>query len=147
MELQNRIETDLTAAMKSGQSDKVAVLRLVKNAFKNEQIKLGHELSQDEATAVLRREAKQRQQSIEAYRQGDRPDLEAAEQGELKLINEYLPAALDEAALASLVKKAVADLGVTDKAEMGRVIGEVMKQSQGGADGAVVARLVQQELS
>lgn len=138
------IDSDLATAMKAGQTDKVGVLRLIKTSFKNEEIKLGHPLSGDEALKVLQREAKQRRDSITAYTDGGRQDLAASEQAELDIINTYLPKQLDETELKTLVDEAVSAAG--DSPQMGAVIAAVMAKSAGAADGATVARLVRERL-
>ncbi len=147
MNLAEQINQDLISAMKDGQSERVAVLRLLKNALKNEEIKVGHELSIDESIAVLKREAKQRRQSIEAFESGGRDDLVANEKAELAAIEAYLPKQMDESELKDLVKQVITELGVTDKTGTGRVIAEVMKRSGGAADGGMVAGLVQRSLA
>jgi uncharacterized protein YqeY len=147
MALVSQIDQDLTTSMKEGMADRTAVLRLLKSSLKNEQIKLGHELSEEEALKVVQREAKQRKDSIAQYQQGGRNDLVDAEQGELTLIEAYLPAQMSEEELSQLVNKVIADTNATGVAQMGVVIGAVLKQAAGQADGAAVSRLVRQKLS
>jgi uncharacterized protein len=147
MPLADQITQDLTAAMKDQQAERTGVLRLIKNSLKNEQIKLGHELSEDEAAKVLVREAKQRRDSIAAYTQGGRADLAQHEQAELDVIEEYLPDQMDEAELAKLVDRVMTEVGATEQAQMGMIIGKVMAEAGGTADGAAVARLVKERLS
>lgn len=147
MSLLNKIDQDLTQAMRDQQADKVAVLRMVKAAITNEQIKLGHNLSEDEVTTVVKREAKQRRDSIEQYQQGGRDDLAEKESSELEIIKEYLPEQLSEADLKALVDQIVTDAGASSLAEMGVVIGAVIKQVGGRADGSEVARLVKERLT
>jgi uncharacterized protein len=147
MTILERIESDLSTAMKEGHSADVAVLRLLKNSLKNEQIKLGHELSDDETLKVLQREAKQRRDSIEAYRQANRADMAEAEEGELAVISNYLPEQMEEAELAGIVESVIAETGATGKSQMGQVIGLVMKRVAGRADGAAVSNLVARRLN
>lgn len=147
MPLLNKIDQDLTQAMRDQQADKVAVLRMVKAAITNEQIKLGHDLSEDEVTTVVKREAKQRRDSIEQYQQGGRDDLAEKESSELEIIKGYLPEQLSEADLKVLVDQVVTDTGASSLAEMGVVIGAVIKQVSGRADGSEVSRLVKERLT
>ncbi len=140
-----QIDTDLTTAMKAGESDRVGVLRLIKTSFKNEEIKLGHALTDDETMKVLQREAKQRRDSITAYNDGGRADLAAVEQAELDLINGYLPKQLDEAELKAMVGEAVTAAG--DNPQMGQVIAAVVAKAAGAADGGTVAKLVRERLA
>ncbi len=147
MSLQTQIDQDLTAAMKAEASERVAVLRLVKNSLQNEQIKLGHELSEAEALKVLQREAKQRKESIAQYQQGGRDDLVAAEQQELDLIAAYLPQPMSQEELDQLVAGAIEQVRPAGPADMGKVIGAVMQSAAGRADGAAVAQAVRRQLA
>ena len=142
-----QLDSDIAAAMRSGEADTTAVLRLLKSSIKNEQIKLGHELGDDEVMKVLAREAKQRRDSIAAYETAKRADLVKVEQDELEVIQTYLPKQLDEAELAKLVEAAITETGATSKAQMGQVMAAVMKQTAGAADGAAVSKLVAEKLS
>ncbi|HSX48385.1 MAG TPA: GatB/YqeY domain-containing protein [Candidatus Nanoarchaeia archaeon] len=147
MELVARIDQDMTEAMKANEVARLGVLRLLKNSLKNEQIKLKRDLTDDEALKVLQREAKQRKDSIEAYEKGDRPDLASVEALELKMIEEYLPQQLSEADVAKLVDEAITAIGATTPAQMGQIIGYVMKQAGGAADGGLVSRLARARLN
>ena len=147
MALIQQIDQDLAAAMKSGQVDRVTVLRLVKSALKNEQIKQGRELAEADAIKVLQREAKQRRDSIEAYTQGGRPELASSEQAELAVIQSYLPQALSQAELTELIEAAISETGATSKAQLGQVIAAVMAKAAGRAEGAAVSKLAAERLS
>jgi len=146
MSLSAQLDQDIATSMKEGVVARTTTLRLIKNALKNEQIKLGHELSQAEALKVLQREAKQRKDSIAQYRAGNRADLADSEQHELTIIEAYLPAQMGEAELANLVDAAIAETGATGVAQMGAVIAAVMQRAGGRADGAAVAQQVRQKL-
>lgn len=147
MSLQAIITEQLTSAMREKATDRVAVLRLLKSSLKNEEIKLGHELSEDESMKVLQREAKQRRDSVEAYTKGDRPELAASEQAELEIIAELLPAQMTEEELEQMVMAAIAETGANTPADMGKVIGSVVKQSAGRTDGASVSAMVRKKLT
>lgn len=147
MGLADTLQTDLNQALKAGQTEQVALLRLLRSSLQNERIKLGHELSEGEALKVLQREAKQRKDSIEAYRQGDRQDLVEFEQAELKLIEEYLPTGMTEEELDKLIADVMSEVGASDPKEMGVVIAAVMQRAGGRADGATVAQKVRQKLN
>lgn len=144
MNLQEQINTDLISATKSGDSARIGVLRLLKNAFSNEQIKLRHILSDEEVLKVLAREAKQRRDSIQAYRDGGREDLASEEEAELSVIETYLPQQISDEELEKVVVATIDELG--SNAQMGRVIGEVMKKVASRADGGRVSLLVRQRL-
>ncbi len=137
----------MKTSMKSGDAERTGVLRLLRSAFKNEEIKIGHELDEAEAMKVLQREAKQRRDSIAAYQSAGRADLQATEEAELEVISAYLPAAMSEEDLTKLVDEVVAETGATSPAQMGQVIGAVMKRAGAAADGAMVARVVKGRLS
>ena len=142
MNLQETISQELIQAMKDGQANKLGVLRLLKTSLKNEQIKLIHELSPEEALKVVSREAKQRRDSIVAYEAAKRQDLADEEKAELIIIEEYLPKQLSESDIMDIINQTASELGISRKAGMGQVMAAVMKKTAGAADGAVVSRLV-----
>ncbi len=141
-----QIQADLVTAMKEHNEVRTAVLRLLKNSLKNEQIKLQRDLNADEELKVLQREAKQRRDSIDAYQQGGREDLAADERVELEVITEYLPKQLSEAQLSTIVDQVIAETGAQSMAQMGTVIGQVMSKTAGQAEGGLVSRLVKAKL-
>src|ERR1044071_5262242 len=94
--LSEQIRTDLTAAMKAQEKDRLSTLRMLQSAVKNEQINIGHELSDEEAMSVIRKGVKQRQDSVEQYTKGNRPELAAKEQAEIEILKTYLPAELSD---------------------------------------------------
>jgi uncharacterized protein len=146
MALIDQIDTDLASSMKEGEAARTGVLRLLKNSIKNEQIKAGHDLSEPEVLKVLQREAKQRKDSIAQFKQGGRDDLADTEQQELAVIETYLPQQMSETELTVLVDTVITETAATP-AQMGVVIGEVMKRAAGQADGAAVSQLVRQKLT
>lgn len=147
MELYSRLTEDMKSSMKAGDAGRTGTIRLLRGALKNEEIKTGHDLGEDEATKVLVREAKQRRDSIEAYQTAGRSDLVDQEQSELAIISGYLPTAMSEDELEKLVSDVVASMGATDMKQMGAVIGAVMKRAGAAADGGAVSRLVKEKLS
>lgn len=147
MTISEQLLIDMKSSMLSGDSERTGVLRLLRAALKNEEIKLGHELSADEALKVLTREAKQRRDSIEAYKTAARDDLMAQEEVELAVISGYLPTAMTEGELVEVIDAVVARLGATDAKQMGQVIGAVMAEVGAKADGGAVSRLVKARLS
>lgn len=142
-----QLTEDMKASMKAGDQDRTGVLRLLRGALKNEEIKSGHPLSEDEALKVLQREAKQRRDSISAYRGAGRTDLAQKEQAELEVVSEYLPETMSEAELEQVVDEVLSETGATGMAQMGQVMGAVMKRVGAKADGSVVSRLVKEKLS
>ncbi len=147
MSFVQKISDELTESMRGGDTERLAVLRLLKTSLKNEQIKVMHELSDEEALKIVIREAKQRRDSITQFEAAGRKDLADAEKAELVLIEQYLPKQLDEAELASIVDKVISETGATTKAQMGQVMGLVMKQTAGAADGGLVSKLVASKLA
>jgi hypothetical protein len=140
--LADTVKSDLTAAMKAGDRDRVGILRLVLSELQ----KAAKDGSADEQ-AVLRRERKRRLESASAFRDGGRPELADAEDREAEVIAAYLPAELDDAALADLVSAAVAETGATSPRDMGPVMKLVLSRSGGRADGKRVSALVKEALS
>lgn len=147
MRLQEQISADMVTALKAGESDKVGVLRLLITAMKNEQIKVGGELSDEQALKVLASQAKQRKDSIVAYKEAGRQDLVDQESAELPVIEAYLPAQMSDEDLEVLVKEAISETGATEMSQMGQVIGAAMKKVQGQADGGRVSAAVKKLLA
>lgn len=137
----------MVTALKAGESDKVGVLRLLITAMKNEQIKVGGELSDEQALKVLASQAKQRKDSIVAYKEAGRQDLVDQESAELPVIEAYLPAQMSDEDLEVLVKEAISETGATEMSQMGQVIGAAMKKVQGQADGGRVSAAVKKLLA
>ena len=140
--LADTVKSDLTAAMKAGDRDRVGILRLVLSELQ----KAAKDGSADEQ-AVLRRERKRRLKSASAFRDGGRPELADAEEREAELIAGYLPAELDDAALERLVSEAVAESGAASPRDMGSVMKLVLSKAGGRADGKRVSALVKEALS
>jgi uncharacterized protein YqeY len=147
MMIQERLLEDMKTGMKSGNTELTGVIRLLRGAMKNEQIKVGHELSEEEALKVLQREAKQRRDSATQYEEAGRPELAAKETAELKVIAGYLPEAMSEAELAAVVDVVIAEQGATDMKQMGAVIGAVMARVGAQAEGGAVSKLVREKLA
>ena len=142
MTLADTVKSDLTSAMKAGDRDRVGILRLVLSELQ----KAAKDGSADEQ-AVLRRERKRRLESATAFRDGGRPELADAELAEAEVIAAYLPAELDDAALAELVAAAVAESGAASPRDMGSVMKLVLSKAGGRADGKRVSALVKEALS
>lgn len=145
-EIQERIEHDLRGALKAGEKLRVSTLRLLSSELKNRRIELGRDLDDEEAIDVLARARKQRLESIEQYRAGGREDLADRETAEAAIIDEYLPEPVSDEELDGLIDAAIAETGATSPKEMGAVMGRVMPQLRGRADGAEVSRRVRDRL-
>lgn len=149
MSLILNINEELKGAMKAGDAVKRDTLRLLQSALKNvaiEKRKPVAEFSDAEVQEVVKRLVKQRKDSIEQYRAGQREDLVAKEEAELALLLPYLPTQLSPEATAALVDQVIASLGTVTAKDMGRVMGAVMQASQGQADGMLVRDLVRERL-
>ncbi|MGB8354836.1 MAG: GatB/YqeY domain-containing protein [Chthoniobacteraceae bacterium] len=150
MKFQEQIDHDLKEAMKARQADKLAVLRMLKAALKNTAIEKGGAdavLDDAEALAVVRKQVKQRQDSVEGFEKGGRPELAATERAEIEFLNAYLPQQLPPEELTALVKEAIAEAGATSKAQMGAVMKIAQAKAAGRADGKALSQEVQKLLS
>jgi uncharacterized protein YqeY len=145
MSLLERVQADVTAAMKGGDRERVGALRLVVSELQ----KAHKEASASEAdeVAVLQRERKRRLESATAYRDAGRQDLAEGEEREADLIQAYLPEQLSDEELHAIVGDAVAETGASSPQEMGRVMSVVMPRLQGRADGKRVSALVREKLT
>jgi uncharacterized protein YqeY len=147
MTLQERIDADLKDAMRAKDAGKLAVLRMLKSALKYAAIEKPDGVLDDAAaTQVIRKQVKQRQDSIESFEKGGRPELAAKEKEELELLNTYLPKGLSAEELATLVRDAIAEVGATSKAQMGAVMKVVQANAAGRADGKTLSTEVQRQL-
>lgn len=147
MSLLERLNADMKEAMKKKEKEKLSVIRMVKSSIQNEQIKLGHELSEDESLTVLNRELKQRKDSLHEFEKAGRDDLVSKLRDEIAVLQLYMPKQLSEEEVTTIVKETIAEVGATSKADMGKVMGAIMPKVKGKADGGLVNRLVQQNLS
>jgi uncharacterized protein YqeY len=145
--LRDRLQTDITAAMRSGDSLRRDVLRMAANAAYNVEKKNQRPLTEDEFLAVLTREVKTRRESVDAYTNAGRQDLAAKEQAEIEILAEYLPEALSEADIRALIEEGVAATGATSVRDLGKVMGWLSPRTRGRADGKVVSGLVAQRLA
>lgn len=150
MSTKEKIDQDLKQAMLAGDKTLVTTLRGLKSSILYAEVATGsREAGLDESAAItlLQKEAKKRQESADLFQQGGNDEKAQAELTEKKVIEQYLPAQLDEAAVRELVKKAIKDSGADSAAQMGQVIGLVKKAAGGTADGALTARIAKELLS
>ena len=150
MTLQERVDSDLKQAMRTKDATKLGVLRMLKSALKYAVIaKSGTEaeLSDAEAVQVIRKQAKQRQDSIESFEKGGRAELADKEKEELAILDSYLPQAMSTDELARMVRETIAEVGATSKAQMGAVMKAVQAKAAGRADGKTLSAEVQKQLS
>lgn len=147
MSLLAQVQEDMKRAMKAKDKKTLAVVRQIKSAVMNEQINLGHDLTEEEELSVLSREVKQRKESIAEFKEGGREDLAADTQAELDVLAKYLPAQLSEDEIKEVVAAAIEKTGATSPKDMGKVMGIVSAQTKGRADGKVVADTVKKALA
>jgi uncharacterized protein len=150
MDFQARIDQDLKDAMKARQSDRLNVIRMLKSSLKLAAIeKGGAEARLDDAAAiaVVRKELKKRQDSIEQFVHGNRPELAEKERAEAAMLEAYLPTPLTQDEIAALVREAIAETGATSKAQMGIVMKAVVAKAEGRADGKAINAAVSSALS
>lgn len=147
MSLLERLNTDIKQAMKDKDKEKLSVLRMVKSSIQNESIKHGRDLSEEEELTVLSRELKQRKDSLQEFDKAGREDLVHKLQGEIAIVEHYMPEQLSEKELSAIIQQTIADVNASSKADMGKVMGALMPKVKGKADGSLVNKLVQQHLS
>jgi uncharacterized protein len=150
MTIQEKIDSDLKAAMRAKEPERLSVLRLVKSAMMNAAIEkhgAGGKLSDADALTVFRKQVKQRQDSVAGFEKGGRPELAEKERREIEILSEYLPKPLTPEEVASIVQAAIAETGASAKAQMGQVMKVVNEKAAGRADGRTLSEAVQKALS
>ena len=149
MTISERIDADLKDAMRAKDAGKLGVLRMLKSAIKYAAIeKSGAEgqLDDADATQVIRKQVKQRQDSIESFEKGGRAELAAKEKEELAILSAYLPQAMSCDELQGAVREAIAEVGATSRAQMGAVMKVLQTKIAGRADGKTLSQEVQRQL-
>jgi uncharacterized protein YqeY len=141
------IEDEIKEAMKARDADRRDALRLILNALKNSEKDLQRPLSEDEELQVLQRERKRRVEAAEAFRTGGREQQAEAEERELAVLEEFMPAPLSEDEIEDIVDDVIAEVGATSMGDLGRVMADVMPQIAGRADGSVVSQIVREKLA
>ncbi len=151
MSIQDQILADLKQAMKDKDKDRLQVLRSLKSKLLEREISERKDgeatLSDEQVTEVLMKAAKQRKESIEQFKEGGRDDLVASEQKELDIIESYLPEMLTEEEIRDIARQKIDELGAENMADMGKVMGAMMSDLKGKAEGSLVSKVVKEELS
>jgi uncharacterized protein YqeY len=151
--VKQKLMDDLVASMKRRDKLRTGCLRMLRSKVLEREVALrpkkgaDYELEDEEALQVISTYAKQRKDSIKSYRQGNREDLAAKEEAELKIIEEYLPTQMSAEELRPIVDEAIAESGATSPKDMGQVMKLVMARVQGSADGKVVNQIVREKLA
>jgi uncharacterized protein YqeY len=144
--LADKVRADMTAAMKAQEKERLSTLRMLQSSLKNEQINLGHELSDEEAMTVIRKAMKQREDSIEQYTNAGRTELAEKERSEMELLKTYLPPELTEAEVESGLREIIATTGAQSKKDFGKVMKEATARFKGRVDGKKIQEIVQRLL-
>lgn len=147
MTLTSQIYEDMKSAMKSGDKDRLKVVRLILAAIKQIEIDTRTELDDPAVLGVLNKMVKQRRDSVSQFQDGNRDDLAKIELAEIIVLEDYLPEQLSDAQLDQMVGKAIADTGAESIRDMGKVMGQVKAQAQGRADMAAVGAKVKSRLA
>ena len=147
MSLIARLEDELKQAMVARDTDRRNALRLILDSLRSAEKELQRPLHDDEELQVLQRERKRRQEAAEAFRGGGREEQAQAEEQELAVLQEFMPEPLSEEDLEEIVDDAIAEVGATSMADLGRVMADVMPQIAGRADGSVVSQIVREKLA
>jgi len=142
MTILERLERDMIAATKAREAERLRVIRYVRSEAKNREIELGRPLDDSDVVEVLARLAKKHRESIEQFEKGRRDDLVGRERRALAVIEEYLPAPLDEKELAAVVDEILAAVGAKGPGDLGAVMRAIMPKVRGRAEGAVVRAMV-----
>ena len=147
MSLIATLQKELTAAMKEREAERRDALRLILSSLQSAEKELQRPLTEDEELQVLQRERKRRLESIEAFVAAGRAEQAAKEEGELEVLEEFMPEPLSEDELERIVDDAIAEVGATSMRDLGRVMADVMPQIAGRADGSAVSQLVREKLA
>ena len=147
MSLKERITDDMKSAMRSGDKERLATIRLVLSAIKQREVDERIVLDDAQVLSVIEKMTKQRKESIAQFEAGGRADLAAKEAAEMAVLQGYLPEALSEAELAALIDSAVAATGAASIKDMGKVMAQVKTAAAGRADMAAVGALIKARLS
>jgi uncharacterized protein YqeY len=145
--LTERLNTDLKQAMKSGDTTRRNVIRLVISAVKNAEIARRGELEESDVIGVIAKEARQRQESIDAFKQGNRQDLVDKEEAELTILQEYLPQQADRDEIVAAAQQIIAEVGAEGPRDKGKVMPKLIARFKGKADGREINDIVTELLS
>jgi len=147
MSLKQQLTDDMKAAMKAGEKDRLAVIRLINAAIKQREVDERIELDDAAVLAVLEKMVKQRKDSVSQFEAANREDLAAIERAELAVIDTYLPAKLGEAEVLAAIEAAITETGATGPADMGKLMGVLKPRLAGQADMGQVSALIKKKLA
>jgi len=141
--LSDRLADDMKQAMKDKNKLRLSVIRMVRSAIKYREIEIGSPLGDEEVLAVVQKELKQRRDSLQAFESAGRTDLIGDVQAEIEVLSAYLPEQLSESELQALIASIISEVGASQKSDVGKVMGKLMPQIRGKADGKLAQQLVQ----
>ncbi|MFA5316820.1 MAG: GatB/YqeY domain-containing protein [Dehalococcoidales bacterium] len=145
--LKQKFQSDLKQAMKQGDKVKVATIRLLLSAVKNTEIARQADLNDGDLLGIVSKEAHQREESIAAFKEGNRPDLVASETAELDILKAYLPPAVSREEITEMAKKVIAEVGAQGMKDKGKVMPKIIAELKGRADGREINEVVSQLLA
>jgi uncharacterized protein YqeY len=146
MSLKERITDDMKAAMRSGEKERLGVIRMITSAIKQREVDERITLDDAQVLSVLEKMIKQRKESVAQFQAGNRPDLVDKEAGEITLLQGYLPSQLSDAELDALIAEAITATGAASIKDMGKVMGLIKGKAQGRADMAAVGAKIKAKL-
>lgn len=147
MSLKEKIHKDMLSAVKAKESEKVDILKMALASIKNAEIEKGKELSLENEEEVLRKEEKKLKDAIEEYEVAGRKDLVEKEKKQLEVLEQYLPKLMQEGEVREVVEKKIAEIGAQGPSDMGKIMGAVMQELKGKADGTLVNNVVKEVLN
>jgi len=145
--LQQKLTDDLKRAMKGGDRVRTSVIRLTMAAIKNAEIARQASLNDGDILGIIAKQVKQRQESIESFKQGNRPDLVAQEEAEMAILNEYLPQQMSREEVIAEARRVIAEIGAAGPGDKGKVMPQLIAQLKGRAEGRVINEVVTELLS
>jgi len=149
MSLSTQIDDDIKTAMRAKEADKLSLLRMLKSAVKNAAIEKGGAeavLDDSEVITVIRKLTKQREDSVESFVKGDRPELAAKERAEIAVLATYLPKPLSPEEITAIIEAAIAEIGSNEKAKMGQIMKAASTMAAGRVDGKTLSAALQKLL-
>lgn|SRR5699024_1087338 len=147
MSILDQLNTDMKAAMKAKEKERLVTIRMIKSAIQNAEIDKGRKLTSDEEVAIVSREKKQRMDSYEEFAKAGRDDLIEKVEKELEVVTEYLPEPLSEDEVRAIVRETITEVNAESMKDMGKVMTAIMPKVAGAADGNKVNKIVKEELS
>jgi len=147
MNLKEQLTQDMKEAMKAKQAERLSTIRQLRSAIKNKEIEQKQDLNDEAIISVIGTLVKQRREAAQMYSENDRPELAAKEEAELAVLQQYLPAQLDENELRDIIAQVISEVGATAMKDLGKVMPQVMARTKGAAEGKLVNQIVREQLS